>query len=166
MIINEGFITNNIDNFETISVSTNKVYRFQQENDKYVLKVNNISSANLSPFWRGIKMVFASDFDIQRENIEDTLLRLINPHIKTAQLIFKSDTYRFQLFREAEGLSFKPDEFPNNYNIEYQLGQFIGFIHSKKYDYFGNQKIYFHTGFKENMPVKPVFHDFPASNLA
>lgn len=151
MIINEGFYINNIDNFETISVSTNKVYRFQQENDKYVLKVNNISSANLSPFWRGIKMVFASDFDIQRENIEDTLLRLINPHIKTAQLIFKSDTYRFQLFREAEGLSFKPDEFPNNYNIEYQLGQFIGFIHSKKYDYFGNQKIHFHAGFKEKM---------------
>lgn len=151
MIINEGFVINNIEKFETISVSTNRVYRFQLENDKYILKINNISSDELSPFWRGIKMVFASDFDIQRENIEDTLLRLNNPHIKTAQLIFKSDRYRFQLFSEAEGLFFKPDEFPNDYNIEYQLGKFIGFIHSKKYDYFGNQKIHFHTGFKEKM---------------
>lgn len=106
--------------------------------------------------------------DVKRNNfqVDDYEIWIFYRRVADSFLIFKSDRYRFQLFSEAEGLFFKPDEFPNDYNIEYQLGQFIGFIHNKKYDYFGNQKIYFHTGFKENMPVKPVFHDFPASNLA
>ena len=151
MAINDDFILRNIENFEIVSVSTNKVYRFQHENDTYILKINNISSDNLSPFWRGMKEVFASDFDTQRENIEETLSMLSNPHIQAAQLITKSHKSRFQIFKQVEGFSYEPDEFPSSNDIEYQLGQFIGYIHSTQYEYFGHQKLHFRSAFKEKM---------------
>ena len=151
MAINEEFILNNMEKFELITISSNKIYRFQQGDDKYILKVNNISPDNLSPFWRGMKEVFASDFDTQRENVEEILSMLSNPHIQVAQLIAKNHNNKYQVFKEVEGVSYEPDEFPNNEDIEYQLGQFIGIIHSKHYYYFGHQKMQFRSDFKEKM---------------
>ena len=182
MSINEEFIMNNIANFELIAVSSNKVYRFKHENINYILKINDVSPDDISPFWLGIREVFALDFDMQRENIEETLLMLNNPHIQTAQFITKSHKNKYQIFKEVEGVSYEPDEFPNDDNIEYQLGQFIGFIHNKSYDYFGNQKIQFRSGFKEKMlnvmseiiriywadsqAVKVLFEEIRSSNIS
>ncbi len=149
MEINEAFILNHIDDFELVSISSNRVYRFCQGNDRFMLKVNNLPPDNLSPFWRGIKEIFASDFDTQRENIESTLSLLKNPHIQVAPLIEKSHRHAYQLFREVEGLSYEPDEFPNHDALEYQLGQFIGFLHKTQYDFFGHQKMCLHGDFKE-----------------
>lgn len=147
--LTEDFIMNHLEEFELVTISSNRIYRLNDKNCRYILKINNLPPDDLSPFWRGLQEVFSSSFDTQRENIEETLALLENPHIKVAQLVMKSNRYRFQVFKEAEGISYEPDEFPNSYEIEYQLGQFIGFIHSKQYDYFGHPSSHTYSGFKE-----------------
>jgi len=151
MGIDIDYIRSNIENFELISVSTNKVYRFTGGHDKYILKIGHESTDALSPFWWGIKEVFGSTFDTQRDNIEDTLLLLDNPHIQTARFVMKSHRHKFIVFQETEGRHYEPDEFPRGDWMGYQLGQFIGCIHSKQYDYFGHQASRFRSGFKEKM---------------
>lgn len=132
------YIEENKGSFELLMESTNSVYRIMLGDEKCILKKNRVPVNNLSPFWYSIKRVFGSDFNSQREHIHSlTAFLSENPHIKVAELVEISDEYCCQIFREAEGVKYEPDEFPDSEEIEYQLGLYIGFLHSIHFDAFG-----------------------------
>jgi len=147
----ERFILDNMAKFELLSVSSNRVYRFTQGDEGYILKVSYLTMDKLSPFWKCMHRIFNSSFQTQRENIENTLAMLENPHIPTAQLVAKSNDCQYQLFKEVQGAVWQPDEFPDREGIHYQLGQFIGFLHSKEYGYYGLPNAQLRSGFQEKM---------------
>lgn len=132
------YITESKGSFDLLGESTNSVYRIMLGDESCILKKNRIPVDNLSPFWYSIKEVFGSDFNTQRKNIYSlTSFLNTNPHIKVAELVVVSDEYCCQIFREAGGVKYKPDEFPDKEEIEYQLGLYIGFLHSIRFDTFG-----------------------------
>ena len=134
----EKYISENIDKFDLLMTSSNQVYRFMFENESYILKKNWLTLDNLSPFWFAIHKIFGSDFESQRRNISNVLIFLRkNSHIDVAEIISTSDEYRYQIFKEVEGVKYEPDEFPDNLEIEYQLGLYIGYLHSIHFDEYG-----------------------------
>ena len=151
MITNEELVLQSIGDFELITVSSNKVYRILDRGSKYILKVNNLPPDDLSPFWLGMKEIFSSTFDSQRESIEGVLRKLSNPYVDTAELVSKSEKHKYQLFREVEGRACESDEFPDYESVEFQLGQFIGFIHKTEYDFWGTVEKQFRMDVKEKM---------------
>lgn len=40
----------------------------------------------------------------------------------------------YLIYEQAEGSSYEPDEFPNNYKVAYQLGQYIGYLHNISFE--------------------------------
>ncbi len=134
----DRYVSENMDSFELIMKSTNHVYRFHYENESYILKQNHMSYQNLSPFWYAMKRIFHSDFDSQRKHMPE-LLSFIkkNPYINIAELISIDDIHRYQIFREAGGVKYQADKFPALAGPEYQLGLFIGYLHSIPFDTYG-----------------------------
>ncbi len=137
MMFSEDYVANHISQFELLTRSSNEVYRFTHNQQSYILKKSWMSPDNLSPFWYGLHRVFGFDFDIQRKHLSSVLQRLRNPHINVAELICTSDASRWQIFREADGVKYEPDEFPDSAEIERQLGLYIGYLHSIEYDCYG-----------------------------
>ena len=150
----EKYVLENIDKFDLLMKSTNHIYRFMFENEGYILKKGWLSVDNLSPFWLAIKKVFGSDFETQRRNINSVLMLLRkNPHIDVAEIVSTSDEYRYQIFKEVKGVKYGPDEFPDNREIEYQLGSYIGYLHSIQFDDYGAYPLSEHKkhSFKDEM---------------
>ncbi len=92
----------------------------------------------LSPFWYTLHKVFDNSFELQIKNIKELLDFLNkNPSIGVAEIVSTSDKYQYQIYKEAEGLKYEPDEFPDNANIEYQLGLYVGYLHSIAFNDYG-----------------------------
>lgn len=133
----EEYVANHIGQFDLLARSTNDVYRFSHHNEGYVLKKNRLSAENLSPFWAALHRVFGFDFDTQRKHLRSVLQRLCNPHVDVVELISTSDTSRYQIFKEADGIKYEPDSFPVSAEIEHQLGLYIGSLHRNEFDRYG-----------------------------
>jgi hypothetical protein len=135
----EEKLEKNIKNFELKSKSSNQLYFFEAENNKLVLKTPNMELWSLSPFWKQLRNIFNSDFISQTENV--TLLAeylLRNPYIKVPQVIYTNiQDSVFQIFEYIKGNAYEPDEFPNEEEISYQLGQYIGWMHSHTFQGYG-----------------------------
>ena len=128
-------------NEETISIalrgllpegeSSNRVYRFSLDGQRLILKENPDPAQPPSPFWWAIQELFEVDAQARRQD----LFRLYaflreNPHIPPAEPLLISEKYRFQLFREATGSRWEPDEFPGHPETARQLGRYLGWLHS------------------------------------
>jgi hypothetical protein len=128
-----------IRNLELKSKSSNQLYFFESGDDKLVLKTPNLKLSALSPFWKQLRHVFGSDFITHAENavtLEKYLSR--NPHIKVPKVIGTNVKERvFQIFQHMEGGFYEPDEFPVEEELNYQLGQYIGWLHSQKFQGYG-----------------------------
>jgi hypothetical protein len=125
------YVQSNIENFKVLSVSTNKVMEFSYEGTEYVIRKQLLTEDRLSPFWQMMKDVFGSDFRKQRacsKSVYELLSK--NPHIKPAELVLVDDEEAYQIYRKMPGMQWEPDEFPEDKNIAYQLGQYIGYNHS------------------------------------
>lgn len=152
----EKYILENIDKFDLLMTSSNQVYKFIYENESYILKKNCVPFDNLSPFWYVIHNVFGSDFESQRRNIRNVLKFLRkNPYVDVAELISTSDEFCYQIFKEVEGVKYVPDEFPDNLEVEHQLGLYIGYLHSVHFDEYGFYPLSIQKqhNFKEEMIV-------------
>jgi hypothetical protein len=42
-----------------------------------------------------------------------------------------------KVLAKNKGLKYEPDEFPDNANIEYQLGLYVGYLHSIAFNDYG-----------------------------
>lgn len=150
----EKYVSDHMKQFDLLATSSNEVYRFTYENENYILKRNRLSMDALSPFWYTMYKVFDNSFELQRKNIKELLEFLKkNPSIEVAEIVSTSDKYQYQLYKEAEGLKYEPDEFPDNANIEYQLGLYVGYLHSITFNDYGIFPTPTHEGqyFKKEM---------------
>ncbi len=95
--------------------------------------------SELSPFWKQLQNIFGSDFITQAVNITSLVNHLcMNPHIKVPKVFYTDvEDGVFQVFQRIEGTSYEPDEFPTEKEINYQLGQYIGWTHSHKLQGYG-----------------------------
>jgi len=128
-----------IRNFELKSKSSNQLYYFEADNNQLVLKTPNLELSNLSPFWKQLRNIFGSDFITQTNNVTSLVKYLNrNPYIKVPE-VFYSETEEkvFQVFQRIEGRDYEPDEFPSNEELNYQLGQYIGWMHSHRFNGYG-----------------------------
>jgi len=132
-------IHKDIRNFQLKSKSSNQLYFFEEGNNQLVLKTPNMTLSELSPFWKQLQNIFGSDFIIQTVNIASLAKYLYtNPHIKVPKVFYTEvEDGIFQVFERIEGTSYEPDEFPTEKEINYQLGQYIGWIHSHKLKGYG-----------------------------
>lgn len=132
------YIQENIEHFQVLSESTNKVLFFPCRGKEYIVKKQALPDDRLSPFWQMMKDVFGSGFQKQRACI-NTICGLLeqNPHIPVAKLVFVDEGNKLQVFERMPGKAWEPDEFPHSFGIAYQLGQFIGFNHRRSYEGFG-----------------------------
>jgi hypothetical protein len=131
------YIQANMEQFDVLSESTNKVLSFSCKGKEYIVKKQTLPDDRLSPFWRMMKDVFGSSFQNQRACMK-TICGLLgdNPHIPPAKLVLVDEENRLQVFGKMPGSGWEPDEFPEGENIAYQLGLFIGFNHSRSYEGF------------------------------
>jgi hypothetical protein len=131
------YIQANMEHFQVLSVSTNKVLEFSYNGKAYIVKKQTLPDDRLSPFWRMMKDVFGSGFQKQRTCMK-TICGLLeeNPHIRPAKFMFADEEERMQVFEKMPGSGWEPDEFPESFGIAYQLGQFIGFNHKRSYEGF------------------------------
>lgn len=132
-------IHKDIKNFQLKSKSSNQLYFFDEGNNQLVLKTPNMALSELSPFWKQLQNIFGSDFITQTDNITSLAKYLYtNPHIKVPKVFYTDiEDGVFQVFERIEGASYEPDEFPIEKEINYQLGQYIGWIHSQKLQGYG-----------------------------
>lgn len=131
----KAYIRENMEHFEVLSESTNKVLSFSYQGKAYIVKKQSLADDRLSPFWRMMKDVFGSGFQKQRACMK-TICGLLekNPHIPPARLVLADEEIKLQVFEKMLGKGWEPDEFPEGENIACQLGQFIGFHHSRSYE--------------------------------
>jgi hypothetical protein len=130
-------IQENMEHFQLLSFGTNKVLAFSYKEKEYVVKKQALLDDHLSPFWRMMKDIFGSGFQKQRACMK-TVCGLLeeNPHIPPARLVLADEENKLQVFEKMPGGAWDPDEFPEGAGIAYQLGQFIGFNHSRSYEDF------------------------------
>ncbi len=133
----KAYIQENMERFQVLSVSTNKVLAFSYKGKAYIVKKQTLPDDQLSPFWQMMKAVFGSSFQKQRACMK-TICGLLeeNPHISPARLVLVDEAERMQVFEKMPGEAWEPDEFPDGAGIAYQLGQFIGYHHSRCYEAF------------------------------
>lgn len=133
-MISKEYIQNNKSDFELLSISTNKVYAFQYYNKNYILKMRNLSKDNLSPFWQSLKDIYGSTFDIQGRGMKELVDFLAkNPHMDVPKFIEYNEDMDYLIYEKGNGVSWEADEFPREVN-SYQLGQYIGYMHSITFD--------------------------------
>ncbi len=129
------YIQTNMDHFQELSLSTNKVLQFSYKGKAYILKKQMLPDDRLSPFWQMMKDVFDSGFQKQRAFMKSICQVLEeNPHIQVANFVLADEEEGIQVFERMPGYSWEPDVFPNGAGIACQLGRFIGFNHSRCYD--------------------------------
>lgn len=128
-----------ISNFRLKGKNSNQVYFFESSSSQLVLKTPNLTPTTLSPFWNQLKNIFGSNFIAQTNNVSSLVTYLHrNPHIKVPEVICTNiEGSIFQVFEHIEGTSYEPDEFPAEKEIHYQLGQYIGWMHSHKLNGYG-----------------------------
>ena len=122
----------NLHAFEKGGVSSNEIYFFEYQSQKYVLKKALMLGDNLSPFWQMMKNVFNFTFEKQTAALP-TVYNLLknNPHIHVAPFIAADETTMIYGFEE--GQSWDDDNFPRGQNNAFKLGQFIGYNHQIKH---------------------------------
>ena len=115
-----------------------RVYRFPFQGRSYILKESALLPDNLSPFWYAMREIYGTDFALQRKNIR-SLLEVLrkNPHIETANLVYVNEEQGYQVFEEAAGRKYEPDNFPDEEAAAFQLGQYIGYLHRTSYESYG-----------------------------
>ncbi len=123
---------------QALSVSTNSTGILPTPAGKVIVKKQMLAPDRLSPFWERMRFLFDSNFTAERAGMpEITRLLRENPHVPCASLIGTDEEERLSVFSFMEGESWEPDEFPEGEKIAYRLGQFIGFLHSKEFDFCG-----------------------------
>jgi hypothetical protein len=132
-------INRSIVNLKLHSVSSNQLYFFECDNDEFVLKIPNMQLSGLSPFWKQLRYIFGSDFITQAKNINYLVNFLCgNPYDNVPKCIFsESGESVLQIFERVSGDSYEPDEFPQDKVLNYQLGQYIGWLHSHEFSGYG-----------------------------
>jgi hypothetical protein len=134
----KAYIQENMEHFQLLSLSTNRVLAFSYGGKAYIAKKQALPDDRLSPFWRMMKDVFGSGFQKQRACMKNICALLEeNPHIPPAKLVFAAEEDQLQVFEKMPGKAWEPDEFPKSSGIAYQLGQFIGFNHRRSYEGLG-----------------------------
>ncbi len=129
------YIQENMEHFQVLSLSTNKVFMFSYNEKAYIAKKQALPDDRLSPFWQMMKDVFGSSFQKQRACMNAVCgLLEENPHIPPAKLVLADENEKMQVFEKMPGEAWEPDEFPEGAGIAFQLGLFIGFNHSRNYE--------------------------------
>jgi len=131
------YIEDNFDSFKLIGDSTNKVYIFEYQNKKYILKRCNMNENNTSIFWQYLENVFGYNFHDQINNLEILYKKLSNEFIPIAKPVFINPLLKDHVYEKINGKDYSPDTFPENTNIHLQLGKFIGNIHKLEYKNYG-----------------------------
>ena len=122
------YANENLHAFEKGGVSSNEIYFFEYQSQKYVLKKALMLGENLSPFWQMMKNVFNFTFEKQTAALPKVYnLLKENPHIHVAPFVAADETTMIYGFEE--GQTWDEDNFPRGQNNAYKLGQFIGYNH-------------------------------------
>jgi hypothetical protein len=142
MNLNE-YIKENINSFEIIGDSTNKVYAFDYFGSEYILKKCNMDENNLSVFWQYMNHVFGHTFYNFINNLPVLHKYLANEIIPIAGPVFIDTSLKSHVYEKISGSCYSPDMFPDNKDIHFQLGKYIGYIQKQEYEYYGT--IYNHN---------------------
>lgn len=128
-----------MEDLEIVSISSHTVWRAKIDGKRCIIKRPRMALDALSPFWRMLRSVFGVDFDTQRRDVFALAERLAqNPHIPPARPVFAGED--FVVMEEMDGTAWEPDAFPQSEGVLRRLGQYIGWLHSKRMDTFGDRR--------------------------
>jgi hypothetical protein len=133
----ENYIEQNIQYFELIGNSTNNVYIINYLNNECIFKHCKMNNNNLPIFWSLLNQLFGHDFINQLNNLNNLYNKLLNNHIRIAKPLFIEPIKKYHVYEKIEGRNYSPDIFPDNHNIHFQLGKYIGNTHKTVYNNYG-----------------------------
>ena len=111
---------------------------------RYVVKQPKLIRETMSPFWQQMDAIFGINCVYQLATVHSvsTLLQQ-QTLIPVPQVVHVAHTAPdlaapFVVLTQLAGVAHEADEFPSNEALHYQLGQYIGYLHTQSYPGYGN----------------------------
>lgn len=125
--------------------SSNRVYQVEVEaGARYVVKIPKQVRENGSPFWRQMAAVFGLTSSSQLMALPTVAAQLQQQSIIPVPQMIQVEATAvppatpYALMSYLAGVPHEPDEFPASADMHYQLGQYVGYLHSQSYAGYGN----------------------------
>ena len=128
-----------------VPYGSNRLYAFQTAaGAHYVVKMPKAVRESVSPFWQQMAAIFGINRVTQLTALPEVAARLqqqgIVPvpqviHVETAPTLPDA---AYAIVTQLAGVAHEPDEFPASAEIHYQLGQYVGYLHTQAYAGYGN----------------------------
>lgn len=128
-----------------VAYGSNRLYAVQTAaGARYVVKLPKAVRESVSPFWQQMAAIFGINRVTQLTALNEVAGRLqqqtIIPvpqviHIETAHALPDA---AYAIVTQLDGAAHEPDEFPASAAIHYQLGQYVGYLHTQAYAGYGN----------------------------
>jgi len=128
-----------------VAYGSNRVYKIETASgQRYVVKQPKQVRESFSPFWQQLDKIFGINSTTQITALQDVAACLqkqpivpvpqvihVEPHDSLLDAPYGVVTY-------LEGTGHEPDEFPAEEELHYQLGQYVGYLHTQSYSGYGN----------------------------
>ena len=129
-----------------VAYGSNRVYKVETASgQRYVVKVPKQVRESRSPFWQQLDKIFGINSTTQITALQDVAARLQQqPIVPVPQVIHVEPDASslldapYGVVTYLAGTVHEPDEFPAEEELHYQLGQYIGYLHTQEYVGYGN----------------------------
>lgn len=131
-----------------VPYSSNRVYEVTTAaRRRYVVKQPKQVRETISPFWQQMEAIFGINSVTQLASVRSVSERLqqqtIIPvpqviHVEPAAPNLEAP---FVVLTRLAGTDHEPDEFPDGEALHYQLGQYIGYLHTQSFSGYGNMQM-------------------------
>lgn len=125
-----------------VAYGSNRLYAVQTvAGARYVVKLPKAVRENVSPFWQQMDAMFGINRVTQLTALPEVAARLQQQGIVPVPQVIQVETApdaAYAIVTQLDGVAHEPDEFPDSAAIHYQLGQYVGYLHTQAYAGYGN----------------------------
>lgn len=128
-----------------VAYGSNRVYKLETASaQRYIVKVPKQARETTSPFWQHLDAIFGINSITQNSALHSVSTRLQQQTILAVpQVIYVEPESTllgapYVIVTCLDGTGHEPDEFPAEEELHYQLGQYIGYLHTQEYVGYGN----------------------------
>lgn len=128
-----------------VPYGSNRLYAVQTAaGARYVVKQPKVVRENVSPFWQQMAAIFGINRVTQLTGLPRVAARLQQQGIVPVPQVIQVESAAalpdaaYAVMTQLDGVAHEPDEFPASAAIHYQLGQYVGYLHTQAYAGYGN----------------------------
>lgn len=125
-----------------VPYGSNRLYAVQTATGThYVVKMPKAVRENVSPFWQQMAAIFGINRVTQLTALPGVAARLQQQGIIPVPQVIQVETApdaAYAIVTQLDGVAHEPDEFPDSAAIHYQLGQYVGYLHTQVCAGYGN----------------------------